>query len=60
MAKTFASDIPLGSRVRDRVSQFEGITTCVTFHLTGCTRHWVEPRSPAPSNIGKPRSEPRP
>ncbi len=34
--------IELGSKVRDVVTGVEGIVTSVCFHMTGCTRYWLE------------------
>jgi hypothetical protein len=35
--------IPLGSKVRDRVTGFEGIATTRSSHISGCDTYWVTP-----------------
>ena len=34
-------NIVLGSTVKDRITEFTGIVTCVTHWMTGCTRYGV-------------------
>ena len=34
--------IVLGAHVKDVVTGFEGVAAGVCFHMTGCTRYWVE------------------
>lgn len=35
--------ISLGSKVRDRVTGFEGIATTRSSHISGCDTYWVTP-----------------
>lgn len=37
--------VPLGARVRDRISGFEGIAISRVEYLTGCTQYGVAPTS---------------
>jgi len=37
------TDIPLGYRVRDRVSGFEGIVTSRTVFMNGCIQYQIKP-----------------
>ena len=41
----YEAKIRLGSKVKDMITDFEGITTAVSFHLYGCTQYFVQPMS---------------
>ena len=43
----------LGAKVKDRVTNYTGVVTCIAFHLSGCERYGVETRSGKRSERGE-------
>ncbi len=42
--QTYKSHIKLGSKVKDRITGFEGIVTGLAFYLTGCCHAGIQPQ----------------